>query len=262
MFSFSSRESTFLRTVSLLIAATFLGCSGIDDNPTVEITSPVSGAWLEDVVTVTVSVDDDGEISRVSLFADGEIIGVTSNIPNDGNLEFSWDTQSSDTGMTEPGTYVLTATVEDEDDNSTESDPVGITVLYPVKLTSSSEKDIQPSWSPDGSQIIFKTNRLDENPDIYKIFTVSPETKEETQIVTDRDYHGYPGWSPGGDYVVFNSYDIDEYEWWTMDIFTAPATGGETQRLMNDTHFDDSGEWSPDGSQIAFHSSRSGYMDL
>ena len=47
-----------------------------------------------------------------------------------------------------------------------------------------------------------------------------------------------------------------------MEIFTANISTGETYRLTDNPSFDDSGRWSPDGSEIIFYSNRDGTMDL
>jgi Tol biopolymer transport system component len=47
-----------------------------------------------------------------------------------------------------------------------------------------------------------------------------------------------------------------------MDVYTIDLVTGESVQVTFDPGFDDSGRWSPDGSEISFHSDRSGILDV
>ena len=63
------------------------------------------------------------------------------------------------------------------------------------------DKDSQPRWSPDGSQLAFVSARGDK-PQIYVLPTASPGG--EARALTSRDNGAHsPDWSPDGDRIAF-----------------------------------------------------------
>ena len=135
-----------------------------------------------------------------------------------------------------------------------------MTALFPQQMTFWYSEDIQPEFNLDG-ELLFKSSKGLE-PRMYEIYHLNPGVTTPTKISTEQEYHGYPGPSPGGTHVVFNSRVIDEAGNSQMEIFTANISTGETYRLTYNPSFDDSGRWSPDGSEIIFYSNRDGSMDL
>ena len=88
--------------------------------PTAAVTGPADGAIFTLPTSVPIDVngsDADGTISRVTLSANGNVLTTFGGAPN----SFTWLNPS-------PGTYQLTATVTDNDNLSTTSAPVTITV--------------------------------------------------------------------------------------------------------------------------------------
>ena len=119
------------------------------------------------------------------------------------------------------------------------------------RTNDSSDTDWRPRWSPDGSQIVFQSDRdLDLDFDIYtmdadgsNVFNVTQDT-EGAPAASDR----MPDWSPDGSKIVFVSDRGTDLDIYTIDSAglgpVIPLTGGQGNH---------SGPvWSPDGSQIAF----------
>ena len=89
--------------------------------PSVEITSPTSGAAVSGLTTIQTDVDDDVCVEHVDFYVDGVVQGTDLSWP----FEFSWDT----TGLSEGTEYVLRATAYDLAGNSRSSAEVVVTAV-------------------------------------------------------------------------------------------------------------------------------------
>jgi serine/threonine protein kinase len=100
---------------------------------------------------------------------------------------------------------------------------------------------IGASFSPDGKQIIYSSNRNGW----FEIYTgpVS-EAGSERQITTDGNQAMEPAWSPDGKTIAYHSVA-------THGIWAIPVEGGTPRRI---SAFGSSPAWSPDGRQLAFRS--------
>ncbi len=106
----------------------------------------------------------------------------------------------------------------------------------------------QPSWSPDGSRIVFQSYRSGN----WHIWSVGPDGEGLEQLthglVDDRE----PVWAPGGGSVVFSSDRAGNYDLWVLDVTT-----GKVKQLTHDPANDFAPALSPDGSTVYFVSERS-----
>ena len=126
------------------------------------------------------------------------------------------------------------------------------------KLTGSRRADdISPSYSPDGSQLTFMSNRLagTASPQIY----VMPAGGGEADLVSPYEYRrgGYytsPDWSPVTDRVVFHgrigrgSYQI---------LVSEVSSGGRQLIQLTAEGNNEDPSWAPDGRHIVFAGERS-----
>ncbi len=122
-----------------------------------------------------------------------------------------------------------------------------------VRLTTHQGRDSSPSWSPDGSKILFSTAREVANPEIYAMdftgenpFNVSRLPQAEAN----------PVWSPDGTQITFDSRRDGNSE-----IYAMSFDGSRVQRLTHHRAEDRNPSWSPDGTQITFDSGREIYVD-
>jgi dipeptidyl aminopeptidase/acylaminoacyl peptidase len=116
-----------------------------------------------------------------------------------------------------------------------------------TRLTVNSSRDIAPSWSPDGSKIIFSSDRTGH----WQIFTMNPSGGDVTRVVTTGSNETNPKFSPDGTKIVFISSRSGKGQVWTMN-----ADGTSPFRVTQDSYSNDYPSWSPDGTRIAFTSER------
>jgi hypothetical protein len=91
--------------------------------PTVSITAPAAGSTQSGTVAVTASASDDVAVASVKFDVDGSLVSTSTTAPYTGVI---------DTTKLTNGTHTLTAVATDTSNNSTTSQPIGITVSNPV----------------------------------------------------------------------------------------------------------------------------------
>ncbi len=106
-------------------------------------------------------------------------------------------------------------------------------------------EDIPKGYHPDGSQIVFSTNR-DGNSEIYKM---NADATGQIRLTNNPANDAWPRWSPDGTRIIFQSNRrANNSDIWSMDSF-----GGNLVNLTPDNPAADSTpEWSPDGTRIVF----------
>lgn len=110
--------------------------------------------------------------------------------------------------------------------------------------------DYSPSWSPDGTQIAFVSNRTGRN----QIYIVNKDETNERQWTFGEGNNGHPSWSPDGTRIAFNSDRDGNHE-----IYVKNLDGTGLMNLTNHPGKDyETVAWSPDGTKLAFFSNREG----
>jgi serine/threonine protein kinase len=121
----------------------------------------------------------------------------------------------------------------------------------PVLLTTFPGSENNPSFSPDGSQMVFTWSGEQPNTpsNVYvKLIRGGPPLR----LTTDEGVHSSPAWSPDGQSIAYWGTHPDGRQ----GIFLVPPLGGP-ERLLVDELPDGRIEWSPDGKWIA-HSPTAG----
>jgi TolB protein len=124
-----------------------------------------------------------------------------------------------------------------------------------TRLTADDWDDDSPAVSPDGSKIAFTSNRFGTR-EIYILDLVSNTL---TQMTNSSAYEGKIDWSPDGAYIVFDVYQNEHF-----DLVIQSVTD-QTEipiQLTDGTSNNFQPAWSPDGSEIAFVSDRSGRNEI
>jgi len=136
-----------------------------------------------------------------------------------------------------------------------------------TRLTNEETADTEPVFSPDGTKIAFQSFRANPDPPTPEIYTMNPDGSDQTRLTTNPEGNGAPNFSPDGSKIVFTSLrdgnDPDggvvvggEVDRRTPEIYVMNADGNDQMRLTDDTSVDSDPVFSPDGSKIAFRSSR------
>ena len=149
------------------------------------------------------------------------------------------------------------------------------------RLTVDGKRAGEGYWSPDGSRLVFQSERETGNP-FYQIYVLDLASGDSTRISNGAGKTTCAFFRPGTDEIAFASTHADpkskqyqdeelafrasgkarRYSWDydpEMDIYTYNQQTGAMKRLTTAKGYDAEGSYSPDGQWIVFSSMRSGY---
>jgi TolB protein len=117
-------------------------------------------------------------------------------------------------------------------------------------LTHDASIALSPSWSPDGSLLLFTSYRGGQGPQVF----VTPAAGGKVFLISGRPGNNTSAaYSPDGREIACTlSFDGNP------EIYLLDARGGSPRRLTNSRSIDTSPSWSPTGREMAFTSDRSG----
>jgi hypothetical protein len=111
-----------------------------------------------------------------------------------------------------------------------------------------------PDFSPDGSKLIFVTNKAENNQ--LQVMTVDRITAPLT-AVSDHTQFSTPRWSPDGRLLAVSVWQDGRRDLWLYDDRARPL-----RRLTADVHIDADPAWSGDGRWLYFSSDRTGIPNI
>lgn len=121
-----------------------------------------------------------------------------------------------------------------------------------LQLTYDASFDREPAVSPDGSRILFVTNR-DGNSEIY---VMNANGSGLVNLTQHPEIDNRPRWSPDGTRIAFSSTRTGVFA-----IFVMNADGSDPVNLTGSSG-GTAATWSPDGTRIAFTANRTGDFEI
>jgi hypothetical protein len=94
-----------------------------------------------------------------------------------------------------------------------------------TQLTNNPANDIDPQWSPDGSQIAFASDRDGD----YELFVMKPDGSDVRQLTNNEAEDVLPRWQPDGTTIVYVSNVNGQWDLYAIDTQT-----GIVRQLTND----------------------------
>jgi TolB protein len=125
-----------------------------------------------------------------------------------------------------------------------------------TNLTNSPASEAGPSWSPDGSRILFTRSDDAERGDL---FVMDSDGGNEEQLTDTPLSEGPAGWSPDGRTIAFSTFtESDGGAVWLMN-----ADGGQPRQIYAERNaFVGFQDWSPDGRDLLLGIDRAGGGEL
>ena len=224
-----------------------------------------AGRWQSPPTTVYVNNIGDNTISVIDTSTQAVIATIPTGLAP-GNMRFSPDYSKLFIANTNDNTVSVVRTADNVliDTITTGNSPRVMSIIDTDPnlqvLTSNPRNDIAPVWSPDGSQLVFFSNRTGN----WDIWIMNADGSNQVQLTTDIDHDFQPHWSPDGSQIIFKSFRDGHSNVWVMN-----ADGSNKTQLTNDlagTHNisppDYGADYSPDGTQIVYDSLVNGNHDI
>jgi Tol biopolymer transport system component len=118
-----------------------------------------------------------------------------------------------------------------------------------ARITFGEKTDENPTWAPDGKQIVFSSNR---DGAYYQLYRQDASGAGIAERLTNAPRHMDPlDWSPDGRYLVYR--EMNRGTGW--DLMLLPLTGERKPiTLLQTPESDSDARFSPDGRWLAYHS--------
>ncbi|KFB08833.1 Tol-Pal system beta propeller repeat protein TolB [Nitratireductor basaltis] len=111
-----------------------------------------------------------------------------------------------------------------------------------ARLTDTNAIDTSPSYSPDGSQIVFTSDRGGR----AQIYVMGADGSNQRRISFGNGSYSTPVWSPRGDLIAFTKQSGGEFQIGVM------RTDGSGERILTSGYLQEGPTWSPNGRVIMF----------
>ncbi len=121
------------------------------------------------------------------------------------------------------------------------------------------DTEISPAWSPDGSELMFVSNRghIYGTGGFWRM-KVSPGAEAHEIHYEETSWKARPEFSPDGTRIVYASYLGRQW----LQLWVMPSGGCDAFPISSGDFDNTNPRWSPDGQKIAFISNRGGNTSL
>jgi Tol biopolymer transport system component/DNA-binding winged helix-turn-helix (wHTH) protein len=121
------------------------------------------------------------------------------------------------------------------------------------KLVASTHFELNPQYSPDGSRVVFSSNRSGN----WEIWVCNGDGSNPVQLTSQGSHSGTPRWFPDGRNIVFDSQNEGQF-----DIYAIDSDTRVPRRLTTDPSDDVTPSVSHDGKWIYFAARRTGSFEV
>lgn len=111
-----------------------------------------------------------------------------------------------------------------------------------ARLTDTNAIDTSPSYSPDGRQIVFTSDRGGR----AQIYVMNADGSNQRRISFGDGIYSTPVWSPRGDLIAFTKQSGGQFQIGVM------RTDGSGERILTTGYLQEGPTWSPNGRVIMF----------
>jgi Tol biopolymer transport system component len=229
-----SRAIAFAGTLVVVAVLGYLSWLGLRSRAPVRDGSP---SWSPDGKRIAFYSERDGKGDLFLMDADGgDVQELTTTPADEGSPAFSPDGQQ--------------IAFDSDRDGNFEIYVMTVASRRTRRLTTSPSRDVSPAWSPDGRRIVFMSDRA-ASPE-FDAFTMNAEGGE-VERVTTRDSTWFPQFSHDGRKLAFHVW---------RDVHVLDLETRVLKRLTREPADGMYPTWSPDGTRLAFMSSRGGKMEI
>jgi Tol biopolymer transport system component/imidazolonepropionase-like amidohydrolase len=115
----------------------------------------------------------------------------------------------------------------------------------PVNLTKDAALDVDPAWSPDGSQLAYSSDKDSEHLQLWIHDMKSGQSRRVTNLTTQPQG---AAWSPDGKRIAF--FNVDGM-WRVAQMSVVDVASGEVKKVHDSLPQPGAPAWSPDGKRLA-----------
>lgn len=121
-----------------------------------------------------------------------------------------------------------------------------------LRLTNDAANDESPRWSPNGSRIVFQSDRDNVFSGMADVYVMNADGSGQTRLTSAANDDSAPVWSPDGSKIACQTARSGV----SYQVYTMNSDGSGQVNISNNASNDKQPSWSPDGTKIAFASDR------